>query len=596
MASLAIGANSPSSVSFSVKPTNATGPNAFSPSIGTTTQGTSMSFRPGGGSLSIQTATSQNFSGFTPSAPASIPGASQLRLPGTGIGAQTEAEAGVGRFQSITPEQVDRSLGKPTSATKSDGTGAGGSSGGGEGGQREVECSYCNGEMLTKKSGRLFQRLAGWLQRSFSIKLPSVLLQYLKEKMPVEKYDILKGECEACRNKRTIPDPTDDRSRWAEATANFQAAAPEIEQLEAKLAAPGGNRYTIIQGSDILEVGLGMNDVPSYRVDKECMVRNSRLTDLGNKETDPKKGGPIPKGARMNHVQGTNPPASPGGHYVIKCSNKFSIVTGAQGIDITTGGPITINGGITQITGPEVTIGTQTGRLALEGEVVSVGGKSIEMAPTDGQVFVKGTLGTTGNMMCGGHAHMESASVVKLETTGKNQESNISAPNNTYGGPAFWGSIAGEGIIASLREMASYVLFNTTNPEHAKNVISLRYVMGLADNLQNIAYNLRFIEFVPTGICIVPYGSSAGLHFIFNFPHVHAMPDQMHTHETRVPDIKADADSAEQLRGENGGVAGPAPLHKTSTKLTDVLVEFWGAISTVFIAPATALQHFVYRK
>lgn len=580
MANLAFGQNTNSNSNFSISTRSQT--NSLPSSIGTTTQGTSLAFRPGGGSFSASTALSQNFSGFTPSS-LSQGQSSQLAIPGISTDNTLK--------QLVTPDDVNRALGKSTTRTPSTNTPANGG-----GGQREIDCPFCNGKVLTKKSGRLFQRIAGFLQRSFSIKLPTALLTWLKEKTPVEKFDILKGQCDVCGGKRKIPDPTDDSAKWSAATANFEGRAEEIQREEAKLAAPGGNRYTVIQGSDLLEVGLGMNDVPSYRVDKECMVRNSRLTDLGNKEIDPKKGGPIPKGARMNHVQGTNPPASPGGHYVIKCSNKFSLITGAQGIDITTGGPITINGGITQITGPEVTIGTQSGRLALEGEAVNIGGKSIEMAPTDGQVFVKGTLGTTGNVMCGGHAHMESASVVKLETTGKNQESNISAPNNTYGGPAFWGSIAGEGIIATLREMASFTLFNTTNPEHAKYYLSLRGVNNQIDNLQNIAYSLRFIEFVPTGVCLIPYGSSAGLHFIFNFPHVHAMPDQVHTHETRVPDIKCDADSAEALRGENAAVAGNAPLHKVSTSFTTVLTDFWSTISTVFISPAAALQHFVYRK
>ena len=107
---------------------------------------------------------------------------------------------------------------------------------------------------------------------------------------------------------------------------------------------------------------------------------------------------------------------------------------------------------------------------------------------------------------------------------------------------------------------------------------------------------LRFIEFVPTGLCLVPYGSSAGLHFIFNFPHCHAMPDQMHTHETRVPDIKCDADDAASLRGPQGGSAGPAPVHKTQTKLITVLQEFWSLISIPFVAGAAALQHLTYQK
>ena len=334
-----------------------------------------------------------------------------------------------------------------------------------------------------------------------------------------------------------------------------------------------------------------MNDAPSYRVDKEKSLRNKGLIDPG--QIDAKKGGPqIPEGAKANHIQGLNPPASPGGHYVIKCSNRFSVIAGSQGIDFTTSGPITFNGGIMQFTGPEVTVGTQTGKLVLEGETINMGAKSVEVAPSDGHFFVKGTMSATGNMMVGGHTHSESASIVKLETTGKNESSKIGSPGNIYGGPAFWGGPATEGITASLKELMSYVLMNTTNPEHAKTVASPRFVAGIQDNITNILYTARPIELVPTGICV----TSTGVGIVYNFPHVHAMPDQMHTHETRIPDIKCDADSAEQLRKEQAGVAGPAPLHKTSTSGVGVLQGIWGAITSVFVGTAMSTQQRNYIK
>ena len=55
------------------------------------------------------------------------------------------------------------------------------------GGQREVDCPFCNGKVLSKKAGRPFQRITGFLQRAFAIKLPSTIMQYLQEKAPVEK-------------------------------------------------------------------------------------------------------------------------------------------------------------------------------------------------------------------------------------------------------------------------------------------------------------------------------------------------------------------------------------------------------------------------
>lgn len=457
---------------------------------------------------------------------------------------------------------------------------------------RQIQCPNCTGEVLTKKAGRPFASINAFLQRAFSIRIPNLaIIDWIKERLPVSKLTISKGKCEYCGGKQVIDDPTDDTDKWEAVKANFDARKEEIEELEARLAPPCGNRYTVIQGCDLLEVGLGMNDTPSYRTEPEKDLANGRLLDPG--EGDMKQGGPqIPKGAKRTLVVGCNPPASPGGHYVIKCSNKFSLVVGAQGIDITTGGPITINGGITQITGPQVTVGTSTGRCVIEGETVNLNGKSVEVAPSDGSFFVKGSLNATGNAVVAGHTHSESASIVQLETTGKNESSKIGAPGNTYGGPAFWGGLAVEGIAAALKALSSYVLLNTTNPEHAKTIASPRFITGLQDEITNLLYTARPVEIIPTGICVV--GSSVGI--VFNFPHVHAMPDQMHTHETRMPDIDCEADSAEELRRKQAGVTGPAPLHKKKTSFLDALTSVWGVISGIFVGTAIPTQHGNYIK
>ncbi len=457
---------------------------------------------------------------------------------------------------------------------------------------RQIQCPNCTGKVLTKKAGRPFASINAFLQRSFNIRIPNLdIINYIKERSPVNKLTISKGKCEYCGGKQVIDDPTDDTDKWEQVKGNFDSRKEEIEELEARLAPPTGNRYTVIQGSDLLEVGLGMNETPSYRIDAEKDLANGRLLDPG--EGDMKQGGPqIPKGAKRTLVTGTNPPASPGGHYVIKCSNKFSVLVGSQGIDITTGGPITINGGITQITGPQVTVGTSTGRCVIEGETVNLNGKSIEVAPSDGSFFVKGSINATGNAVIAGHTHTESASIVQLETTGKNESSKVGSPGNIYGGPAFWGGPALEGVQAALKSLVSYVLLNTTNPEHAKIIASPRFALGLQDELTNLLYVSRPQELVPTGYCIV---GGARID-VFNYPHIHAMPDQMHTHEMRVPDINCDAETAEELRKKQGGVTGPAPLQKNKTSFMGALTSLWEVISGVFVGSAAATQQGNYVK
>jgi hypothetical protein len=460
-------------------------------------------------------------------------------------------------------------------------------------GQREITCPNCEGDYLSKTAGRIFSTIGGFLQRTFNIRIPTVIINYLKERLKINKLTAFNGDCLVCNGTRKIVDPSDDTQKYAEAAQKAESYAPEIEQNEAKLG-NGGNRYTIVQNSEVLEVGIGMNDAPSYRVDKDAGYRLRGLAGFGkgSGQINPKYG-PVPQGGNANHVQGLNVPAAPGGsgHYTIKCSNKFSLVTGSQGIELVTSGPVTINGGITSFTGAEVTVGSRTGKLALEGDVVNIGGRSIEVGPTDGHFVVKGTISNTGNIICGGHSHLESASVVKLETTGRNESSKVSSSNNIATGPAFWGGPAVEGITLASRGLLTFISTNLAHPEQAKLIASARYGMGLYEEVLNIAYSSLPAEVVPCGFALlgaVPLP-------VFLWPHTHALPDQMHCHETRIPDIKCDADTAEQLRTEQAGVDGPAPMHKTSTSIIDVAVGVWGTVSTAVAGVFAPKQNLVYR-
>ena len=516
----------------------------------------------------------------------------------TGAGrynARNPQNADVISVQKATPEQIAaaQAAGDAYMAKQDAAAGGGGGESGGEsgGGKREQPCPFCEGEVLPKQQGRLFFAISGFIQRAFKIRIPTEFLQLLQEIFPVSKTAIRKtpDTCKACEGKLVIEDPGDERERFAAASGIASGLVDAITRAENKLAPACGNRYTVIQGCDLLEVGLGINDAPGYRVDKEKSIRAGGLIDPG--DTNPKKGGPqIPQGRKANHVQGINSLATPGGHYFIKCANKFSVLAGAQGIDITTGGPFTINAGVTRITGPELTIGTQTGRLVLEGEVVNIGGKSIEVAPSDGHFFVKGTISNTGNVMVGGHAHMESASMVKAETVGRNEPSKSASPSDLYSGPAFWGGLAMEAIPATVKDLLGLVTNRAANPEEIKNLVSPRFFEDLRDKMMNIAYHLRPVEFVPTGFALVTYGSSAGLHPIFNFPHCHAMPNMIHNHETRIPDFDTTAESAEQLRGKQAGVASSAPLYKSSANSSNILTTIFSAIAVVFVPVWKGIQ------
>ena len=470
---------------------------------------------------------------------------------------------------------------------------------------REVECPFCKGEVLPKQAGRPFAAISGWLQRSFKIRLPTGLLALLQDIMPVAKTTIRKkpDTCKACEGKLIIPDPSDDSAKWEQVKANAQAASKKIAELESRWLAPAcGNRHTILQGNDLLEVGLGFNDAPSYRVDKDKNIRASGLLDPG--ETNPEKGPPIPKGAKANHVQGIDSMASPGGHYFIKCANKFTVMAGAQGIELNTGGPLTINAGIIRFSGPELTFGTKTGRLTLEGEVVNLEGKSIEVAPSDGHFFVRGTMSNTGNYICQGHAHIESSTVVKMSTTGRNEPSKPSAPSDLYDGPAFWGGLNGEGITSSLKDIKGLATTRIANPLEAQQMVTPRFFEDVRDKMMTLAYNLRPWELKPTGVLIpgtavaftgsspCNYGGSAAgaitgtvttLIPVYNFPHHHGVPNLSHNHETRIPDIDCSSENAGQVRSIAGGSGAAAPLHQKTGDSQGIVTSIFSAIAAVFV-------------
>jgi len=209
--------------------------------------------------------------------------------------------------------------------------------------QRDLPCPNCTGTFLVKYAGRVFSSISKFLQKTFNLRveIPQTIKDYIIERLPVSKRTAFQdGKCPYCEGKGTVTDPSDDRAKYVESAGIAQGYTQEIEENEAKLGT-GGNRYTIIQNHEVKEVGLGMNDVESYRVDYDKGYRHWGLAGWSKGGVNPKYG-PIPRGSKKNHVQGTNPIASPGGQYTIKCSNKFSLLTGALGIELVTGGPITI--------------------------------------------------------------------------------------------------------------------------------------------------------------------------------------------------------------------------------------------------------------
>jgi hypothetical protein len=452
--------------------------------------------------------------------------------------------------------------------------------------QREVTCPVCSGSVLVKTSGRVFASITGFLQRKFAIQIPTSVVNYIKEHTPVSKSSIFKGPCPACGGKTKLKDPSDDSAAYEKVKLIAQNYAPEIANEEAKTGTSGagcGNRYSILQGCDLLEVGLGFNDVPSYRVDIDGKIRNWGITsDISTSGSLA-----IPKGGKANHVQGINVAPFPNntGMYTIKCSNKFSVLAGALGVDITTGGPFTVNAGITQIIAPEVTIGCKSGTLLLEGDVVNINGKSVEVTPTDGHFFVKGTMSNTGNLITGGHAHAESISFVNAICTGKNETSKISAPGDLITGPALYGGSSLEAGPAALKDLISKVLQDTSHPTFAAQLASPSFIAGMNEKMYCLTYSMIPLEVLPSGITLT--GEP-----VYLYPHFHSLHDAKHVHETRIPNIDCSADDSKVVRSKvKTGLDSSAPKSYQSRSAITAITELFSTVGSTFTTTAASISN-----
>jgi hypothetical protein len=133
----------------------------------------------------------------------------------------------------------------------------------------------------------------------------------------------------------------------------------------------------------------------------------------------------------------------------------------------------------------------------------------------------------------------------------------------------------------------------------------MRGVFSISEKMVNMAYAAIPQEIKPSGWILPgtlvgqagPYPCIATAPvLLFNFPHVHALPDLRHTHEVRVPDLDCSADSAQEVRGKQSGVAGAAPLHKQSTSGIGILTGLFAAIGSVLAATRSMTQNNLFSK
>ena len=321
---------------------------------------------------------------------------------------------------------------------------------------------------------------------------------------------------------------------------------------EAKLNTGGftNSRHISVLGNQVVEIGVGFNKLKSYAVVEGAKPVKAKI-NIGS-------GGTTGGTAKTNQINATNPLATPGGQYYIKCSNKFTLVAGAQGIELNTSGNLNIAGGITKITGAEMNIGSSIGTTTIEGNHLKLTGKTIELTPANGsstgQVQVNATLGVDGNMIVSGGAHIDgelhfiSATTTRLDP----KPTSFGALPFETTGKAQWGGTPKEASKSAIKDLQTVVKEFIKDPSMFMS--TPRGANMLAERMSHIAYTLSSpvpVGYVGSGI----YGNST----VYVYPHHHTMPETAHVHSMDLPNIKL-FDTDKQVREQASDCQKPHPV------------------------------------
>jgi hypothetical protein len=401
---------------------------------------------------------------------------------------------------------------------------------------RSIKCPYCDGEVLSQQNGQttsapnLYPRL-GPIVGVFSAvvnALGDTLNAILGGVKTVPRAEAIGGakNC-VCGGTKVLKDYSDTAVPDQKTADYYRAETEKILELEGKKGnSPGGSRITRIAGADVLLVGHGFNDAKTYTI-----IKDGKAVPGNTVST---KAASIPSGAKTDAIVHHNVPAnSAGGRYYIQCSNKFQVVAGAQGIVMSTKGPIMLDGSAITFTGAEVGFASQTD-VTVAGKNVMMTGDLVTLRANpgekrDGKVTIDGGCAVTGNFSSPG-AMVDSLYFKKGVCPKRQTTSKISAPTNITGGPAAWGGFNTNATRLALKDIKKYVTETTGDPKKLGETSPLTLGSDLSEKIFNMGYSMLPFELKQTGWCIITSGSSAGLWPIINFPHVHPVPNDTHYH------------------------------------------------------------------
>lgn len=179
----------------------------------------------------------------------------------------------------------------------------------------------------------------------------------------------------------------------------YKSATPQILDLQSTLG-DGGDKITNIARNHVVNVGLTMNDLQSYRVDARGKLKSVGLFVAPEKTMVRPEATP--------HVEHVDVDALPGGDYIVTAGNKMKFLVGANGINIKTFGPIEMYGSIANITSEQMNLLSKHELFIDGGEKLTLRSRNITLNPFEhNPVFIDGGTHVGRNLVVQGGGYVE---------------------------------------------------------------------------------------------------------------------------------------------------------------------------------------------
>ena len=179
----------------------------------------------------------------------------------------------------------------------------------------------------------------------------------------------------------------------------YKSATPQLLDLQSTLG-DGGDKISNIARNVVMNVGLAMNDLQSYRVDSRGKLKSVALF------VSPEKTMVRPEATP--HVEHVDVDSLPGGDYIVTAGNKMKFLVGANGINIKTFGPIEMYGSIANITAEQMNLLAKHELYIDGGEKLTLRSRNITLNPFEhNPVFVDGGLHVGRNLVTQGGGYFE---------------------------------------------------------------------------------------------------------------------------------------------------------------------------------------------